>query len=202
MTNHIFSAYFAQIVNTISVLPRVPKDIIDKYHFQARIRVDMHYIYVHARRDPAKTWVMGPFQITLTKVETIMTDWEISWKHNVPLEEIVESEAEEEETSTDKKEEEEDKDEDEEEEEEANEEEDKEVIEVTKMVIMKKHVTRQTKKVTAKKNKMTTTVTKQVLHEIATSQCSLVYHDMGLITSRGSLKYGGGEFTKYLRVLV
>jgi hypothetical protein len=42
----------------------------------------------------------------------------------------------------------------------------------------------------------------RLLHEIASIQCSLVYCDKGLITCHGYLKYGGGEFTIHLRVLV
>jgi hypothetical protein len=36
----------------------------------------------------------------------------------------------------------------------------------------------------------------RLLHEIASSQHSLVYRDKGIIVSHGSLKYGSGEFTK------
>lgn len=76
----------------------------------------MHYIYVCARRDPAKTWAMGRFQIIVAKVEMIMTNWEEIWKKNIPLEDVIESKEEEEDTSADKKDEEYDKEEEEEEE--------------------------------------------------------------------------------------
>ena len=113
----------------------------------------MHYVYLHARRDLAKTWVMGHFQITLDEIETTMMDWEPSWRKDLPIEDIVDSDVEEEETSADKKE-----NADDEEEEHANEDMGEEVVgkEEAKPVI-KKTWTQQSKKDTTKKNETTET---------------------------------------------
>jgi len=48
VTDFIFYGYFVQIAMAISVVPRVPKAVIDQYFLQAWLRVDMHYIYVRA----------------------------------------------------------------------------------------------------------------------------------------------------------
>lgn len=56
----------------------------------------MHYVYVCARWDPKKTWVLGHFQITMAEVEAIMTDWKDDWKHDVNQDELSRFEDEEE----------------------------------------------------------------------------------------------------------
>jgi len=91
-----------QIVKTISVIPRVPIDIIEEYRLQERFREYMHYIYVCARRDQEKTWVPRPFQINLGEVQAIMTNCKPEWKHDVQQDEVSGYE-DEEETSADKK---------------------------------------------------------------------------------------------------
>lgn len=108
ITNFVFSGYFAQILKMINVVSWVPQNVIDKYYLQARLCADMHYIYVRARRDPNKTWNMGRFQLTLTKMDEIIAEWEPGWWKDIPIEDIVELDVEEEEDVDNKKEEEDD----------------------------------------------------------------------------------------------
>lgn len=68
----------------------------------------MHYIYVKARRDPDKTWNMGRFQLTLTEIDEIIAEWELGWRKDVPIQEIVDSDVEEEEDVENEEEEDED----------------------------------------------------------------------------------------------
>lgn len=70
-------------------------DIINEYHLQAKFKADMHSISVCAWRDLEGTWVLSHFQINKEDVEAIMTYWKERWKHDVPQNEISESEDEE-----------------------------------------------------------------------------------------------------------
>jgi len=90
MNDIVFSAYFQYIVEAISSTERVPHDLIDEYRMQVKFQVDIHNVYIWARRDPEETWILSHFQITKEDIETIMQDWKFEWKQDIWPEELSE----------------------------------------------------------------------------------------------------------------